>query len=268
MKKILLLSGFVFLTCGSCAPFLDSPFSDQLLRPERNIHLQSLGRLGGIEADGVIRIAVFADPHQNYKALDKVLFEINQTADIDFVAGLGDYTNSGYNLEYDQFLDGLEYVTLPKLMALGNHDAIGAGPELFRKAFGDPNFFFESPSFRFIFFNANNLETPDDFKPDWLKARVDESAKPVIIFSHVQLQDQERFSGGTAAVLGSIVEDSKVKLALNGHNHVYQLVVDHGTLLLQAARAEGSQWLVIELQGSQVCIKRMDNLETDCRALK
>jgi len=267
MNRIALLFCLLVAT-GSCAPFVDSPFSDQLLRPERGLNPQNIARLSDIDADGVIRIAVFSDSHQNYKALDEVIFAINRTSGIDFVAGLGDYTNSGYNLEYDQFMDSIQPLRFPKIMAIGNHDSIGAGPELFRKAFGDPNFYFESASHRYIFFNSNNLEDPRNFNPAWLKSTVDSSTKPVFIFSHVQLRDPDRFFGTDAAILGSVIEDSKVQLILNGHNHVYDLLDDHGTVMLQAARTEGQQWLLLEIQGTQLCIKRMDLQETVCKTLK
>lgn len=264
----LLFLGCVFLVASSCAPFVDSPFSDQLLRPDRNINEKSITALGDIEADGVIRIALFADPHQNYKDLDRVLFEINQEAGVDIVIGLGDYTNSGYNLEYDQFISALDSIRVPHMMAIGNHDSVGAGPELFKKAFGPANFYFESTSRRYIFFNGNNWENPDDFDPRWLKTTVDGTSKKVILFSHVPILDTERFKGDVLTTMQGIIADPKVQLSLNGHNHVYRVTTDSNTVLLQVGRTEGHHWVIIEIQGNNLCIKRMDSLETDCRTLK
>lgn len=258
----------IFLVTSSCAPFVDSPFSDQLLRPDRNLNQSSIAGLNDIESDGVIRMAVFADPHQNYKDLDEVMYDMNQTPEVDFVAGLGDFTNSGYNLEYDQFLTALDFIKKPKIMAIGNHDAIGAGLDLFHKAFGPSNFFFESNGRRFIFFNGNNWENPDDFSPDWLKSTVASSTKPILIFSHVSLLDEERFKGNVATALASVVNDPKVQLVLNGHNHVYQLTTSGSTILLQVGRTQGHHWVILEIQGTNICIKRMDTLEKDCRTLK
>lgn len=259
----------VFITLSSCAPFVDSPFSDKLLRPERDLNQASVGNLKDFESDGIVRIAIFTDPHQNYKDLDRVFYEINQTDGIDFVAGLGDYTNSGYNLEYDQFISALSTVKWPRVMALGNHDAIGAGPELFAKAFGPANFYFENSNRRYIFFNGNNWETPRDFKINWLQEAVDgANGKKVIIFSHVQLLDHERFNSAELALLTNIVQDPDVQLALNGHNHVYSLAEESGTFLLQVGRAQDLHWVVLEITGTQLCIKRMDTKETDCRTLK
>ncbi|UXR66075.1 metallophosphoesterase [Bdellovibrio bacteriovorus] len=270
MKKILLaLAGFQLLS--SCAPFVDSPFSDQLLRPERGLNALATSRIANVGADSVLRIAVFSDSHQNYKELDKATYAINQTKDIDFVANLGDFTNSGYNLEYDQFIDAVEHIKPPTIMALGNHDAIGAGPQLFRKAFGPTNFYFESDGYRFIFFNSNNLETPDDFKPAWLKDAVTSSTLPVLIFSHVQLRDPDRFFDTDAALLNDVITNSKVKVIFNGHNHVYNLIMDNGTVMMQCGRVEApgnAHWLLVEITGNNFCVKRMDTKESTCETLK
>jgi predicted phosphodiesterase len=271
MKNLLLYIALFFIT-SSCSPFVDSPFSDTLLRPERNLNATSIEKIGDIESDNLIRIAVFSDSHQNYKELDKATFAINATEKIDFVAGLGDFTNSAYNLEYDQFLDGLQYLNPPKLMAIGNHDSIGAGPQLFKKAFGKPNFYFESTGYRFVFFDSNNLENPQDFYLDWLADAIN-TAKKVFIFSHVQLRDSERYFGSDATKLNAIITAANVQVIFNGHNHVYGLMTDNNTVMVQCGRVEGetaTHWLQIDVQlpATQICIKRMDTMETACENLK
>jgi predicted phosphodiesterase len=262
----------LFLVTSSCSPFVDSPFSDTLLRPERNINATSIEQIKDIEADNLIRIAVFSDSHQNYKALDKASFAINAAEKIDFVAGLGDYTNSAYNLEYDQFLDGLQYLVPPKVLAIGNHDSIGAGPQLFKKAFGNPNFYFESTTYRFVFFDSNNLENPAGFDLDWLADAIT-TPKKVFIFSHVQLRDNERYFGSDATKLNAIITAANVQVIFNGHNHVYGLMTDNNTVMVQCGRVDGddgAHWLQIDVQlpATQICIKRMDTMETACENLK
>lgn len=269
MKAVFHLSLFIFLS--SCAPFVDSPFSDNLLRPERDLNQIMISKLGDIEADGVITLGVFSDSHQNYKATDKMSYQMNQNADMDFVAGLGDFTNSSYNLEYDEFIEAIKRLDKININAIGNHDSIGAGPELYRKAFGPSNFYFESTSYRFIFFNSSNLEDPDHFDPQWLKDRVDETSKNVIIFSHVQLRDSERYFNQDAAILGYVIEHARVKVIFNGHNHVYDLSKDHGTIMMQCGRVAGelgTHWLLVTIQGGQFCVKRMDTGASVCENIK
>lgn len=238
----------------ACAPFRDSPYSDNLLRQERNLNSIALNKLGSIEADGRIRFAVITDSHQNYKSLDHAIYEINKTPDLDFVVHLGDFTNSSYNFEFDQFLDSFINLKPPTFTVTGNHDSIGAGVALFRKVFGLNNFFFESPSKRFIFFNTANLENPDGFDPAWLRSTVGSSSKPVIIFSHIELRDAERYFGQDAQYFDEVIKDTKTQIVFNGHNHVFRLSMDNGTVLLQAPRVEAG-WMFIEIQGNQLQMK-------------
>lgn len=251
-KKV--LSVVLIFGSLSCAPFRDSPYSDELLRSERSLNTQQNSLLGDIEADGMIRIAVMTDTHQNYKDLDEVLHKINQTEDVDFVAHLGDLSNSSYNFEYDQFLDSWVTLKPPHFVTIGNHDAVGAGTSLFKKVFGPSNFYFESATKRFIFFNSANLEDPAGFSPEWLLEAVQSSTKSVIIFTHIPLQDEERFSGATAQTFEDIINDPKTLLVLNGHNHSYLLKDQGGTALLQAPRVQGAQWLLLEISGTQLNI--------------
>lgn len=257
MKKLILFS-FIFISI-SCAPFQYSPFSDRLLHSERSLNFEAAQRIDHTEVDGKIRIAVLTDSHQNYKDLDQVIFQINRADDIDFVINLGDFTDSGYNYEYDQFVDSYVNLSAPAFSTMGNHDAIGAGASLFRKVFGDPNYFFETDSFRFIFFHSANIEAPDEFRPLWLLETVQASTKPVIILTHVSLRDTERYAGETANIFNDVILNSKVKMILNGHNHVYSLIEDNGTILLQGPRVEGNQWMLVEIQGSSATITRPEN---------
>ncbi|UYL10461.1 metallophosphoesterase [Bdellovibrio sp. SKB1291214] len=271
MKNIFYLSAFVFLS--SCAPFVDSPFSDQLLRPERNLNAANMAKLDDFTSDGTITMAIFSDPHQNYKPLDRLAFSMNQNGPYDFIAGLGDYTNQGYNLEYDQFLEAYSRINGNKILAIGNHDSIGAGPELYKKAFGPLNFYMDNGNYRFIFFNSANLESEENYDPQWLKDTVTEASgagKKILIYTHAPLRDPERFKGDDAVIMDDVIKDPNVQAVFNGHNHVYLLGTDNGTVMLQCGRVEtdkgGSHWLIVKIDigTKQICIKRMDTLEEDC----
>lgn len=252
----------------ACAPFQDSPYSDELSRPERMINESSIARIGDIESDGVIRIGVFADSHQNYAQLDRIIFEMNQNSDLDFVANLGDFTNSAYNFEYDQFLTHFLYLIHPAVTVIGNHDALGAGPSLFKKVFGPLNSWFETTTVRFVLFHSANLEYEDEFDAQWLLNTVTESTKPVIIFTHVPLRDAERFKGDVASKFESVINHPNTNIVFNGHNHVYSYRDDNGTKLIQAPRAESRTWLLIEIQGNQLNVKQMPSGVSQSATLK
>lgn len=249
----------------ACAPFQDSVFSDSLLRKERQLNHKMIDLMGDMNSDGIVRIAVIADSHQNYKPLDQTIDAINDTPGIDFVANLGDFTNSAYNLEYDQFLKSYARIKMPRVTTIGNHDAIGAGPSLFKKAFGDINFYFESTLHRFVFFSTANLEDPESFKPDWLSEVVNGSTKPVIIFTHIALEDTERFSGQVAPTFNQIIQ--KAQIVFNGHNHVYFSRERLGTTLIQGPRVEVG-WIIAEIQGTSLKITQMPKGQVEWFTLK
>lgn len=262
---LLLISTLIFV---NCAPFRNSPFSDQLFHPERDLNIAAIKRIQNVEADGKIRIALYSDPHQNYKDMDATVTQINKATDIDFIVSLGDFTNSGYNFEYDQYLDTYVLLKHPVVSVIGNHDAIGAGLHIFEKVFGPTSFWFESDTKRFIFFNAVNLEDPKGFSPSWLKETIDSSSKPVFIFAHTSLRDKERYTGDTAQIFSDIIASPKVQMIFNGHNHVYGLNRDGDTVMLQSPRVEGVQWLIVEIQGSQVTITKQHTGESVGETLK
>lgn len=260
---------FVFLVCtNSCAPFRDSIFSDRTLHDSQSENIKKIEIIKQSESKSQIRIAVVADSHQNYKDLDGVIQQINSAKNIDFVVNLGDFTNSGYNLEYDQFFESFETFKYPAITVLGNHDTIGAGRQIFERMFGEVNFFFDISGWRFIFFNGNNLEDPAVFDPHWLKERVDETVNQIVIFSHVQLTDKERFSGEVAGVFSGIINNQKVKILVNGHNHIFSLNSILSTILIQADRIEGRNWLTLDLTTGSLKITKMPSGEIIWQTLK
>lgn len=119
----LALGGLLFVMASSCVPFRDSPFSDTLLRDESDLNSVNMNKVGGLEEDQVLRIAVMGDSHGNYKDLDRTIAAINEVHDVDFTVHLGDLTNSSYNFEYDQFLSSYAKLHTTKFMVIGNPPA-------------------------------------------------------------------------------------------------------------------------------------------------
>jgi predicted phosphodiesterase len=265
MKKAMML----LVSClAACAPFQDSPFSDYVLHSETNLNAQAVGRISDPESDdGIIRLAIFADSHENYKDLDKTIQAINRTDGIDFVVGLGDLTNMAYNMEYDQFLVSYLRFLRPAVTIIGNHDSIGAGQSIFRKVFGPLNFMFEAGNSRFVFFNSANWENPGTFDVGWLLNAVQSSSKQVFIFSHCSLLDAERFPP-VSSTMNAILNDPHVKAVFNGHQHVWDYRNVAGVPLVQAPRVSGVRWLLVEIQGTQFRVTEVNGKGSASDTLK
>lgn len=252
MRHFLVTLIFLYI---ACAPFRDSPYSELLISGARDMNSKTLPDLNTIENDGKVRIAVIADSHQNYRDLKQAINDLNDFPEIDFVVHLGDFTNSAYNFEYDLFLDLWGKLHRPKFCVLGNHDSIGAGVNLYFKAFGPSNTYFESANYRFISFMTNNWEDQDDFDPQWLLDRVQETTKAVVILSHVPLMDTERYSGNDRAILDQVLVQPNLILSLNGHNHVYSGNKVGNVVLVQGARVEGNNWLYVDITNTTISVQ-------------
>jgi predicted phosphodiesterase len=252
MRKILVVCVFFYM---ACAPFRGSTYSELLISASRDMNSKTLPDLSAIETDGKVRIAVITDSHQNYRDLKTVIGELNEFPEIDFIVHLGDFTNSAYNFEYDLFLDLWDKIQRPKFCVQGNHDAIGAGRALYKKAFGPANTYFDSANYRFISFMTNNWEDPDDFNPQWLLERIQETNKAVVVFSHVPLTDSERYLGNDRAVLDQVLAQNNMILSLNGHNHVYSASKQGNVVLIQGSRVEDDNWLYVDITPAMISVQ-------------
>ncbi len=246
-----LLVCFCVVLIFGCGGSRNSPFSDQTAHTQADLNVTAVGEIKQINKS-VLRIAVFTDPHQNYVDLVNIVGKINSFSDIDFVVSLGDFTNSGYNVEFDQFLDSYLKIEPPALSLIGNHDALGAGMGLYKRIFGPPSFFFENSNRRFIFFNSAKLESPEDFHPKWLLESVEGSDKKVIVFTHIPLTDANNFDQETLQIFEQVIDNPKVQTVVNGHNNVYSLGAITGTHLIQVPRVENSQWILFTLEKSRL----------------
>ncbi|WP_409478992.1 metallophosphoesterase family protein [Pseudobdellovibrio sp. HCB154] len=256
MQKLvrLIISCLLIFIAIRCAPLRDSPYSSHILRDERDLNNLNIAALSDIDADTQMVIAVFADSHQNYRKLRNTISHINRTPFVDFVVNLGDATNKGTNMEYDHFAKAYEEIRRPKFSVPGNHDTIGAGLFLFEQIFGPLNFYFESASHRFIFFNSNNWETPLHFNSLWLRDTVSASTKPVLIFSHIGLADAERFSNGDGEIFSEILNDPKVRLTVHGHNDGQRVYSVSGTWTVQTPRIGSLGWILLKIQGNDLSV--------------
>lgn len=255
MKQLKLGALFLSTLLTGCFSFRDSPFSDQLFSPERNLNVVNQQALS-INRKSRLRVAVIADSHQNYRDLDSTIHTINREPDIDFAVILGDFTNSGYNIEYDRYLESHRIFRLPVFVILGNHDAIGAGISLFKKVFGPYNFSIENEYYKFIFFNSNNLESPENFSPEWLIQEVRSTEKEVYIFTHISLTDGDRFSSRDFA---EVLDASRVQMVISGHNHIFRIDEELSVLQLHVPRVEGNNYLIFEISPMLKTVQKVED---------
>jgi len=254
--RILFISIFVL---AGCADFHNSPFTDQIESVGDHENLRQQERLFGnrngiVPRDDLgIKIALVSDNHNNYNDIDAVVGFLNQRQDLDFVVHTGDMTNSGYNFEYDAFIQKFSRLDAPAFAVIGNHDAIGKGRKIYRKYFGDFNYSFVYQGYHFIFFNNNRLEFIEEgWSLDWLKQELSKNSHlPKIVFQHINYDNADAFPAEMSAEMKSLYENAKVQWVINGHRHVYGFDTIDGVRYAQVPRMEDASYLILSLQGGE-----------------
>ncbi|WII72003.1 metallophosphoesterase [Bdellovibrio sp. 22V] len=260
MKRFWLL----FLLIASCGPLQrSSPFSEHTNSKSDHLNdraINGLQRLDQTPQD-IVLVAI-ADSHQNYDDLTTVVSSANQQQ-ADFVVHLGDFTNQGYNFEYDLFINRMKKLNLPFVVALGNHDTVTKGKSLYLRLFGDFNRMFEFRGYRFIILNNNNL----DFKAhggvdwDWLRRNVEASLLPIVLMYHINPDNTDYFTDSDRQTFDSIVIGSRVRLMLHGHHHVFATSFANGILKHMVHRTEEAKWSRITLRANEISIDYCQKLE-------
>lgn len=215
----------------ACIDF--SPFTTDLDDSERDHTERNLERLqGGMQralvADRPLRIALLSDTHSSYDELAEIVELIRARDDVAFVLHLGDLSDYGLRHEYSLALEHLQRLDVPFVTAVGNHDLLSNGPDLYRAMFGDYNYSFTYGEVRVVMLNTNTWETPDDVPSlAWVKRETAPSsdAHTVIVAAHQRPHER---------AMEKIFADNGVAAQLTGHIH------DMGTY-----RAEGVPGLCV-----------------------
>lgn len=252
MKPLVILLTLVIF--AGCAEFKNSPFTDELKTNTRNWNAQNVEKIRGLNLDDTFKIATISDTHSNYDDLRSVIKELNSRRDIDFVIHLGDFTDRGYNFEYDIFVDIMKDLKKPSVVVIGNHDSIGKGPQLYRRIFGRPDFTFDFNGTKIIIANNNRLDFISSWSADWMFNEVSHSQNfdRVIVAHHVDPDSTNYFTTTQVMQFDKLYSDSKVNLVLNGHQHTFLMRAMTDYLSLQVPRIQDRQYNILDFKNGEL----------------
>lgn len=177
------------LVTSACRKFKTSPY-DTDIRSDlpRGLNAINISKLSGRPVPGdTVRVLVIADTQRFYEELDAFVEKANAMDRIDFVAVAGDLTDFGTAEEYEWICERLLRLRVPFVCAVGNHDLVANGSEIWDELFGERNFHFEHRGIRFIFHDTNGLEYGHNgTAPDtsYLQAAL-QTTLPCLAVSHV-----------------------------------------------------------------------------------
>ncbi|MNK07382.1 3',5'-cyclic adenosine monophosphate phosphodiesterase CpdA [compost metagenome] len=243
----------------SCVPLKNSPFSEETETNVQNLNQIQFEKLNATPLFAApaqdIVFAAISDTHQNYDDLKKWV-QIANKQKVDFVIHTGDFTNQGLNFEYDLYLNLMAPLNKPYFTVIGNHDTVTKGKLLYRRLIGPYNSSFVLSGHKFILFNNNRLDFfTEGVDWDWLAREVRSSPYPVVLFNHIDPDNNGYFTQAERDRYWGIVEDSQVRLIMNGHEHVFKTEVRNGVLRHQIARIEGLNWARVTLKENDVSIE-------------
>jgi 3',5'-cyclic-AMP phosphodiesterase len=191
--------------------------------PDQDLNEINLSKISSLESSesDTFKIALISDTHNYYDELTKVVRVINEKGPYRFVIVSGDITNLGLLEEYELARNLLNKLNYPYLVAIGNHDHLANGEEIFSRIFGEKNFSFSYKGYLFVFIDNNNWENGRDFTDfAWIES---ELSTPVafgkIIIAHVPPNDTKRFNQTEIQEWENVINSNGVNYFINGHNH-------------------------------------------------
>ena len=189
----------------------------------RDLNRKNLDKLLATGNDDTLSIAFIGDSQRFYEEIELFAKKVNTLEGIDFVIIAGDLSEFGLLAEFEWVADRLKELNMPYITAIGNHDVVANGEEVYKRMFGPLNFAFTYDSIKFLFHNTNSREFPGGQVPDldWLSAGLqgDPAVKSFIAVSHVPPFDGD-FNAALEQPYRQLFRDTPgFLLSLHGHLH-------------------------------------------------
>ena len=245
--------GAAALLLAGCLEYSPHAIPDE--ERHRDVHRKSLEALRASPPREPLRFAVLGDTQLNLDETARAIAALRARDDLAFVAQIGDFTHLGLSREYELTNDLFLDLGRPYFVAVGVHDLLGNGGDVFQRMFGPRNFAFAHAGVRFVFLDTNSVQVGHDGSvPDlaWLAAQLAPGAGdgPAVVFSHVDPTSSDfdqRLRDGWSATL----REGGVAISFHGHAHramrydeggVLHVVLDElqaGTFLVVSRRPDG-----------------------------
>ncbi len=229
MRFLSLLASSLLVGCFHATAFDNEPQETDITRGE----LRQLEKLA--EPPDRWTFLAFGDTHDEYDNLEKSIEFMNQSeARLALIAG--DMTDRGLLQEFEWSGGLYRKLEMPFFTAIGNHDELSDGPEIYRKMYGPTDYSFQYGGLKFVLFDSNYLERPSAPNRDWLTAQVEDigDARGVVLVTHLPVLEKDSREGGDIHVFyDELLQNSNVKLVVDSHGTEQKLQVAHGVPVLQ-----------------------------------
>ncbi len=244
---------FLFLSCSENIDF--TPFGSQAFQSlPLGLHEKSVARIAQqVQNCSRFEVGVIGDVHDDYTGFKKAIERVNRASPA-FVVVVGDIASRGLIAEYQLFMEFAQKIESPWFVALGNHDSLGRGPEIFRRTFGQENFWFEYCGYRFVFWNNNVLEFGSRV-PDLAFLGAAMGHGKIVSVVHIP-PDDTGFRDPQDLPIGHLAQ-KQIALNVSGHEHGLGSRFSNGVRIVVAERAYFGRFVRLIFTptsvGTQVC---------------
>jgi Icc-related predicted phosphoesterase len=230
---------------------------------ERDLTAKNLAELSARTPGSRFKFIALGDVHDEYDDLARTVEIINRRDDIEFVAVAGDMSDRGLRKELQWSQEILSGLKVPFLTAIGNHDAISSGAQIYRKMYGPLDYRFRFGGVEFVFFNSNSLEFPGEPVPNfaWLDQQLSAAtdARALVLVTHYPPTFPPNKPEGTYDPAGyeNLFAKHNVTLFVHSHLNDYGLWNRRGVVNLQCGTFQINRYYtVVTIDGRNVSLER------------
>lgn len=222
MCKLVIVITVVITACGK---FEYSPYQTSVNEMPRDLNNYNLSKLLATEqsADDTVTILYTGDSQRFYDELHDLVRTVNTLPNIDFMIISGDIADFAVLQEYLWVYRELQELKVPYLCAIGNHDLLARGEEIYTNIFGSKNYAFRYKDYKFLFHDTNGREYGfNGLVPDinWINdALSDTIPQWFVAVSHVPPYDQDFDNQLEDSYKNTLSAGGKTILSLHGHQH-------------------------------------------------
>jgi predicted MPP superfamily phosphohydrolase len=270
MKKLLPLSKSGFLKIAAitivmagslaCEKFEYNPYQTEEKKLPTDLNNTNISKLKQKEAtaDDTITILFTGDSQRFYARLDALVDKVKVIPDIDFLIMAGDISDFGLAEEFGWVYNKLETLQIPYICAVGNHDLVANGSEIYQNMFGAKNFSFIYKKYKFLFHDTNGREYAFNGQvPNmtWLSSQLnDPAAEHYVGVAHIQPYDADFDPKLEEPYANLISSTENFRLVLNGHQHGGgdSYYYDDGVRYITSYGVENDRCLLLKLYDGKV----------------
>ncbi|MEJ5264500.1 MAG: metallophosphoesterase [Bacteroidales bacterium] len=248
-----ILITLLFSACSDVVEY--SPFDT--LVSAHNLNQKNISKIDTSCVD-TLTFAFISDSHIFYDQLRDAINNVNADTTIRFVIVGGDFTSLGLMQEYEWFYSMMKKLSVPYVVAIGNHDYLSNGRRLYGKMFGESNFCFYVGHYRWVVFDDIVWEN-DNRAPNfiWLREQLLDSCHFTLLVAHIPPWS-DQLDHTFQPDFQKILSNNPPMFALFGHTHVYEVGNYVGVPYAIAGTIEDRTYLKISLIGKKAIIKKID----------